>query len=102
MPAILVHVPTLTSAERERGQMSRIQQDLATHSEGSAKGSMLRRAVAGRKVSVAVVGAGFAGLRAADVLLKGGVAVTLFEARNRVGGRVSLRILNRGEAGNRG
>jgi monoamine oxidase len=37
---------------------------------------------------VAVVGAGIAGLRCADVLARSGVVVTLFEARDRVGGRV--------------
>ncbi|EXJ54618.1 hypothetical protein A1O7_09959 [Cladophialophora yegresii CBS 114405] len=37
---------------------------------------------------VAVVGAGFAGLRCADVLARSGVKVTLFEARDRIGGRV--------------
>lgn len=68
--------------------MSRIKQDLAAQTEG-AKVPMLRRAATGRKVRIAVVGAGFAGLRAADVLLKRGVGVTLFEARGRVGGRVS-------------
>ncbi|EHY53593.1 hypothetical protein ABEF92_004743 [Exophiala dermatitidis] len=37
---------------------------------------------------VAVVGAGMAGLRCSDVLARSGVNVTLFEARNRLGGRV--------------
>ncbi|MGZ5316374.1 MAG: flavin monoamine oxidase family protein [Solirubrobacterales bacterium] len=37
---------------------------------------------------VAVVGAGFAGLAAADALRAGGAEVTVFEARDRVGGRV--------------
>lgn len=35
-----------------------------------------------------VIGAGFAGLAAADELLRGGVDVQMFEARDRVGGRV--------------
>lgn len=38
--------------------------------------------------SVVVIGAGFAGLSAADVLRTAGVEVTVFEARDRVGGRV--------------
>jgi monoamine oxidase len=37
---------------------------------------------------VAVIGAGFAGLAAADVLRAGGAEVTVLEARDRVGGRV--------------
>jgi monoamine oxidase len=39
-------------------------------------------------VRVIVVGAGFAGLAAADALARGGVEVLVFEARDRVGGRV--------------
>ena len=57
---------------------------------GKSEPSMLRPlAVKGQKPRVAIVGAGFAGLRAADILLGRGVHVTIFEARNRVGGRVS-------------
>ncbi|KAF2018577.1 flavin-containing amine oxidoreductase [Aaosphaeria arxii CBS 175.79] len=41
-----------------------------------------------QKPCVAIVGAGFAGLRAAEVLLKHGCTVAIFEARNRVGGRL--------------
>src|SRR4051795_11378622 len=37
---------------------------------------------------VVVVGAGFAGLAAADELRAGGIEVTVLEARDRVGGRV--------------
>jgi monoamine oxidase len=44
----------------------------------------------------AVVGAGFAGLAAADVLRRAGVDVTVFEARDRVGGRVHSRRLENG------
>ena len=52
---------------------------------------MLRSAVTkGRQLHVGVVGAGFAGLRCADVLLQHGHKVTIFEARNRLGGRVCL------------
>jgi len=76
--------------------MSRMQQDLdATNQNGNttreSKPEMLRQALKnGRKPHVCIVGAGFAGLRCADVLLQQGVQVTIFEARNRIGGRVSF------------
>ena len=37
---------------------------------------------------IAVIGAGIAGLRCADVLIQAGFTVTIYEARNRMGGRV--------------
>jgi hypothetical protein len=37
---------------------------------------------------IAVIGAGVAGLRCADVLIRAGVKVSIYEARDRVGGRV--------------
>ena len=43
-----------------------------------------------------VVGAGLAGLAAADALAAGGFEVTVFEARDRVGGRVWSRTLDDG------
>lgn len=46
--------------------------------------------------SVVVVGAGFAGLAAAEALAGRGVEVTVFEARDRVGGRVHSRQLDNG------
>ncbi|KAK0310733.1 hypothetical protein LTR01_003888 [Friedmanniomyces endolithicus] len=44
---------------------------------------------AGKQISVGILGAGFAGLRCADLLLQHGCKVTIFEARNRLGGRVA-------------
>ncbi|KAL4906182.1 hypothetical protein BDW74DRAFT_190231 [Aspergillus multicolor] len=41
-----------------------------------------------RRPNVAIIGAGFAGLRCADILIQNGAQVTIFEARDRVGGRV--------------
>ncbi|KAL2836086.1 hypothetical protein BJY01DRAFT_252139 [Aspergillus pseudoustus] len=41
-----------------------------------------------RRPHVAIIGAGFAGLRCADILIQNGALVTIFEARDRVGGRV--------------
>jgi monoamine oxidase len=43
-----------------------------------------------------VIGAGFAGLAAADRLIEAGAAVTVLEARDRVGGRVHSRRLENG------
>ena len=51
-------------------------------------GDALRACEAVPAVRVAVVGAGFAGLTAAWYLRQAGVAVTVFEASDRVGGRV--------------
>jgi monoamine oxidase len=45
---------------------------------------------------VVVVGAGFAGLAAAEALAAGGAEVTVFEARDRVGGRVHSGRLDNG------
>jgi monoamine oxidase len=45
---------------------------------------------------VVVVGAGFAGLAAAEALADRGTEVTVFEARDRVGGRVHSRRLDNG------
>ena len=48
-----------------------------------------------RRLRAVVVGAGFAGLAAADALVRAGVEVIAFEARDRVGGRVwSHRLAN--------
>lgn len=38
--------------------------------------------------NIAIVGAGISALRCADVLIKSGAKVTIFEARDRIGGRV--------------
>lgn len=48
------------------------------------------------KAHVAVVGAGLSGLRCADVLLQNGFQVSIFEGRDRVGGRVHQTQLNNG------
>jgi NAD(P)-binding Rossmann-like domain len=46
-----------------------------------------------RVPQVCIVGAGMAGLRCADLLLESGVQVSMFEARDRIGGRVSVSLL---------
>lgn len=43
-----------------------------------------------KSVHVGIVGAGIAGLRCAEILIRNGIRVTILEARNRIGGRVSL------------
>lgn len=52
--------------------------------------SLSNSATLGRRPRVAVIGAGFSGLSCADVLMQNGAHVTIFEARDRVGGRVRL------------
>lgn len=63
---------------------NRIHLDLPTSNDDSEP--MLRRAV-GKVPHIAIVGAGVAGLRCAEVLLKHGAKISIFEGRNRVGGR---------------
>ncbi|KAJ4249346.1 hypothetical protein NW757_007925 [Fusarium falciforme] len=48
------------------------------------------------KPHIAVVGAGLAGLRCADILIQNSFKVTIIEARNRVGGRLHQEILPNG------
>lgn len=43
-----------------------------------------------KKVHVGIVGAGISGLRCAEILLQNGFQVTILEARDRIGGRVSV------------
>lgn len=72
---------------------SRIIQDLHQRTAYSSQPSNSKSALhsnmpKSKKLNVGIVGAGFAGLRCADVLLQHGVNVTILEARNRLGGRV--------------
>ncbi len=77
----------------------------------TAAGSLaagLPRAIAGpkhrrtRKVDVAIVGAGFAGLTAAHVLEGKGQSTAILEARDRVGGRVYQADIGNGDVSERG
>jgi phytoene dehydrogenase-like protein len=45
--------------------------------------------MASKKPHVGIVGAGISGLRCAEILLEHGFQVTILEARDRIGGRVS-------------
>lgn len=47
----------------------------------------------GKVPHVGIIGAGLAGLRCADMLIQNGARVTILEARHRIGGRVSKKIL---------
>lgn len=49
-----------------------------------------RRCAMSTKPHVGVIGAGFSGLRCADILVQNGARVTILEARDRIGGRVCL------------
>lgn len=83
-------------SQRDLGD-SRIQRDLHSFTrrdqlalETSSMSTPLIRRAVGKVPHVCIVGAGVAGLRCADVLLKHGVKVTILEGRDRVGGRVGL------------
>ena len=55
--------------------------------------NLARQILAQRRIPhVCIVGAGFAGLRCADVLTQKGIKVTILEGRDRIGGRVRLEI----------
>ncbi|KAH0537688.1 hypothetical protein FGG08_005553 [Glutinoglossum americanum] len=76
--------------------MSRIGKDLSngprapiSHTQDNADIAMLRRASPPDRVPhVCIVGAGMAGLRCAEVLIKNGIKVTILEGRDRIGGRI--------------
>jgi monoamine oxidase len=71
----------------------------ATALAGAFAGAAVHPAAASGRVKVAVVGAGMAGLAAADRLRRAGADVSLFEAQHRVGGRVlSVREFLPGQA----
>ena len=75
--------------------MSRLDGDLSTNSRSSLmngqSGEMIRRILPqGRAPHICVVGAGMSGLRCADMLTQNGMKVTILEARDRIGGRVSV------------
>ena len=75
--------------------MSRIAKDLADGAHRSQPvsidGMQRLRQTSSKMPNTAIIGAGVSGLRCADLLLKSGAKVTIFEARNRVGGRLYQR-----------
>lgn len=79
--------------------MSRITRDLNSsphyeHCTSNGSSSDVQRLVrqTSKVPQIAIVGAGIAGLRCADVLIHNGAKVTIFEARDRIGGRVGFTI----------
>ncbi|KAL4969675.1 flavin monoamine oxidase family protein [Aspergillus stella-maris] len=69
------------------GQQSRMSQDFAEFTEYLLL-QPKENGATGKGRHVGIIGAGFAGLRCAEVLINGGARVTVLEARNRIGGRV--------------
>ena len=84
---------------REQTGVSRIDQDLSIFHQQNGLApnrsrmlrSMATRFAIKRQPHVCIVGAGVAGLRCADILLQQGIKVTIYEARNRIGGRVRIQ-----------
>jgi NADPH-dependent 2,4-dienoyl-CoA reductase/sulfur reductase-like enzyme len=75
--------------------MSRVYNDLDRSPHKSSpslhgKSVEMQRAIRpkGKIPNIAIIGAGISGLRCADVLIKSGARVTIYEARDRIGGRV--------------
>jgi heterodisulfide reductase subunit A-like polyferredoxin len=76
------------------GNLSRMKEDLLNCSRDLLASFQPREAVRARedapkRLHIGVIGAGLAGLRCAEVLIDGGARVTVLEARDRIGGRVS-------------
>lgn len=75
------------------GHVSWMEQDLVDCSSDFKSSFKQRLPIRHRghlgEIHVCIVGAGLAGLRCAEILIDEGVKVTIIEARDRIGGRVS-------------
>ena len=78
------------------GNVSWMEQDLIDCSKDFKSSFQDRLQIRSRahlkEVRVCIIGAGLAGLRCAEILIEEGVKVTMIEARERIGGRVSLEV----------
>ena len=93
--ASLVSSSSSFSSSRKSSSASSASLISSVELEFSLFNDMIRRTPQGRMPHVCVVGAGVAGLRAADVLTRKGIRVTIFEGRDRIGGRVgAIDVLN--------
>lgn len=82
------------------GELSRMAQDLQDCTDDFKTSFKPRPAIRSRALvseserakssRVCVIGAGLAGLRCAEILVEAGLDVVVLEARNRIGGRVSI------------
>lgn len=82
--------PSLASSGLLKSTNSVPSNDGSSESTLLAKGGTVIQEVfpKGIKPTIAVIGAGVAGLKAAEVLLEKGYDVVIYEARDRIGGRI--------------
>lgn len=75
------------------GNVSRMEHDLSECLKDLQASFEPRRPIRYRQgikdIHVCIIGGGLAGLRCAEILIEQGVRVTIIEARDRIGGRVS-------------
>ncbi|KAK4162650.1 hypothetical protein QBC43DRAFT_74893 [Cladorrhinum sp. PSN259] len=100
------HSMSFSSASTRYKTPNKIYQDRARHLQfdrSPRKLSIMDRVLQletlepSKRPHIGIVGAGFAGLRCADILLRYGFRVTILEARNRLGGRISQESLPNGQ-----
>ncbi|KAG9255837.1 uncharacterized protein F5Z01DRAFT_635458 [Emericellopsis atlantica] len=102
---------SISYSSSSKGKSSRIYQDLSSTHFSSFRGlgqeqslrelstmdtCRMRSHSGSKKPHVGIVGAGLAGLRCADIVLRHGFQVTILEGRNRIGGRLHQEKLSNG------